>query len=782
MPKSSQSSQLGNYNYKSDYKDIFSIKKTNNSEIFNAINVKTEKNCCLKVISKEQLKKGDYDFLLDRIKKEEEITKLCKSENTIEFYRKLETEDYIIFELEECDGSLEEYSKQKGELKDEKEFFKEIVIAMAKAIKTLHGKGIIHRDIKPANIYYKTDEKTKKKKVKLGDFGCAIYKKDNISDPIGSYLYSAPEMAKDLEYDEKIDLWSLGITLFELYFGVLPYGTNANANAMMNAIYDEKNFIFGKTFKKGEKPKFPTIDILFKRLLTINPKDRMTSEEFYNYAMSSDFMKEYVISINNNQKYKEIYNIIINEKYVEYIPEIEKEADDPVEQAKLNAKKINLLVKGGHFPDIMNFTNASAEDDNKINNIIYYDVNINHLSEINQDSDYFERATPGAFILCTNLDSLKLVRTEILSNIKNDKRIVFNFITTGSQCDNIMTFLKEDKKFDDCIKNICVFCANYDKWKSLKDKYEKVYDVYITQDKVIDFIKNFSSEDIKPYRLTKLITYNEYKEKYKDRHLAISKYYGDLTPESFKKNMEKIKNIIEKDYKENKLIKKKDNVMSGFLTFDIKKDLNVLDNLIIKEYTKETFYGDLNKWLMDANFDSYETIAYFTARLMYSLNSYGKNGSYYGLNKTELRRGTKLYYSCLLPYERAKGKVILLSAFTSTTEDESVARNFSGRNATEELYKTRLKFSVIFIITNYCKQNWISNGVNIQKLSVYDEREILYQPFSFYYVRDVQIDQKNYKADIYLDTIGKYEILEEKIKNGEIIEYNQKERIMQVKK
>ena len=164
MPKSSQSSQLGNYNYKSDYKDIFSIKKTNHSEIFSAINKETGKNCCLKVISKEKLKNGDYDFLLDRIKKEEEITKLCKSENTIEFYRKLETENYIIFELEECDGSLEEYSKQ-NELKDEKEFFKEIVIAMAKAIKTLHGKGIIHRDIKPANIYYKTDEKTKKKKL-----------------------------------------------------------------------------------------------------------------------------------------------------------------------------------------------------------------------------------------------------------------------------------------------------------------------------------------------------------------------------------------------------------------------------------------------------------------------------------------------------------------------------------------------------------------------------------------------------------------------------------------
>ena len=57
----------------------------------------------------------------------------------------------------------------------------------------------------------------------------------------------------------------------------------------------------------------------------------------------------------------------------------------------------------------------------------------------------------------------------------------------------------------------------------------------------------------------------------------------------------------------------------------------------------------------------------------------------------------------------------------------------------------------------------------------------MYQPFSFYYVRDVQIDQKNYKADIYLETIGKQEILEEKIKLGKEIKYNEKEKIMEVK-
>ena len=60
------------------------------------------------------------------------------------------------------------------------------------------------------------------------------------------------------------------------------------------------------------------------------------------------------------------------------------------------------------------------------------------------------------------------------------------------------------------------------------------------------------------------------------------------------------------------------------------------------------------------------------------------------------------------------------------------------------------------------------------------EKEIIFLPFSFYYVRDVQIDLNNYKADIYLETIGKKEILEEQIRIGRQINYNNKEKIMEV--
>ena len=419
----------------------------------------------------------------------------------------------------------------------------------------------------------------------------------------------------------------------------------------------------------------------------------------------------------------------------------------------------------------------------KFNNIIYYDPNINYLSNIYQDYEIFERATPGAFILCTNMDSFRLLRTEILIEIEKDKRISFNIITTGTQCDNVMQFLNEDQKFKSCIKNVCVYCMNIQKWAPLKNNYDLVYDVVHSTKGVINFIQKFASEEIKPYHLTKIITYNDYLEKYKDRHFKISQFYGDLTPQTYQVNMEKMKSLIEKEYEEGKLYNKdKNKLLEGFLTFDLKEDTTNLDKLIIKEYEKNTFYGDLNKWLMNQNINLFDAVSYFTARLMYSLNNYAKQEEkYYDLNRKELYRGMNLPYSSILPYERAKGKIIALSSFASTSEDAKLAEKFSGRRNTKSLYDTKKRFSVILKITNYYKKDWISNGIKLEDISLYgSEKEIIFLPFSFYYVRDVQIDLYNYKADIFLETIGKKEILEEKIKIGKEIKYNEKEKIMEV--
>ena len=179
---------------------------------------------------------------------------------------------------------------------------------------------------------------------------------------------------------------------------------------------------------------------------------------------------------------------------------------------------------------------------------------------------------------------------------------------------------------------------------------------------------------------------------------------------------------------------------------------------------------------------SFEAVAYFTARLMYSLNIYAKEKKmFYKENNKTLYRGIKMPYSCLLFYERAKGKIIVFSSFMSTTENIIAAIKFSGRKNSIELYEANRLFSVIFFIDNKWENNWISNGINIKNESNYKkEKEILFQPFSFYLVKDVNIDLENYKADIYLDTIGKTQILEENLNNNSEIVYIYSKNVIEV--
>jgi len=764
--------------YENDYEHTFLKEETGLCKVYMGVNKNLQRTCILKIINKNHLKQLDYDLIMKQLEREEEYTKLCNSKYTVNFYRKLETEENIIFELEFCKMNLKEYLYDEGKLERNPILFKNIAQSVVKAIQNYHTKGIIHRDIKPNNIFILNDDDPDKDKViKLGDFGCSVLIKDNNSEKMGSLFYSAPEILQDLQYDERCDLWSLGATLFELYFGVLPYGNEPDEKIILDMIEDENNFIFRKSG-------IANLDILFKCLLSIDPNKRMTFQELFEYVLNDDFMNKNVIFLNNNNKYKQIYEIIQNEKQIEYPELIKLEADNQDEKLKESKEIMVKVANGGKFPDIMNIPNGSTNSEEKFNNIIYYDENTDYIKNINTDSDSFERHTSGAFILCTDMKSLELIKDEILLQIKKDSRSTFNMITTGSKCEQVINFLKKNPEFEKCVKKICVFCQNLEKWSQLKNKYPEIIDgVYRKRKEVnINFIEKYASKDIKPYPLTKLITYNEYKNKYIDRHFKISQFYGDLTPESYKENIKKMGLLIDEEDKNNQLKKGKNVVLEGFLTFDINKDAETLNKLIINEYTKNSFYGDLNKWLMNSKFNSYETVAYFTARLMYSLNNYGEKNKKFFNESKKVHRGIKVPYSSLLPYERAKGKIILLSSFTSTSQNDKSARNFSGRKRSEEQYKNNLLFSVIYIITNYYKKNWISNGINIMEESNYKrEQEVLYQPFSFYFVRNVEIDKTNYTADIYLETIGKLEILEEKLKAGKIIEYNQKQGIMQAK-
>ena len=765
--------------YANDFEDVFEVAETKFGKIYQAYNKKYKRCCHLKTFEKEKLQQGDYDFLIQKIQSEEQITKLCKCENVIELYQKLEVDDKIIFELEYCEKDINAaIIDNYGGMQGDKEFFRKIVIDIAKALKKLHECGVMHRDIKPSNIFLNNTDKNEGERIaKLGDFGCSIFIQDNMSDPIGTILYSSPEIHKNIDYNEKCDLWSLGITLHELFFGIPPYGPNYNINIIMECLFADKFLI--------KKTNFPSFDILLRKLLTVKEEQRISFEEFFQIVFDENFLKDEEKFLKSKPQYKSLYEEILKAEEPIFPDTGILESDNPLEQNEINKKQIVTLVKGGHFPDIMNIPNGSTNEGEEVfNNIIYYDENKDFRENVHKDSDFFERITPGAFILCSDMKSLELIKDEVVKQYKREKKTIFNLITTGSTCDKIMEYLNKNKDLKNCIANACVFCWNLGTWSKLLNKYNNILrGVYNIQTQVAEFIKKYSSKDIKPFPLTKLITLADYNNKYKDRHKKISEFYGNMSVEDYKKHLEEMKKLIKTEAEKNALKKQQNVLLGGFMTFEIKNDLALLNKLIIKEYTKETFYGDLNRWLMNSKMNSYDTIAYFTSRLMYSLNNYGKeNKMYYDKDNTTLRRGIKIPYSCLLPYIRAVGKVILLSSFTSTSENEITARNFSGRDDAEKQYKKNNIFSVIYIIHNNYKNNWVSNGINVQNESAYkSEKEILYQPFSFYLVKKVNIDIKNYIADIYLETVGKKEILEEKIKKGKSIEYNKSAQIMEVK-
>ena len=123
-----------------------------------------------------------------------------------------------------------------------------------------------------------------------------------------------------------------------------------------------------------------------------------------------------------------------------------------------------------------------------------------------------------------------------------------------------------------------------------------------------------------------------------------------------------------------------------------------------------------------------------------------------------------------------------MKQFTSTSVEEEIAIKFSRKEDTNSSYKTNKRFSVIFTIVNLFKDSWVSNGVNISEKGIYfREKEILFLPFSFFYIKDVYIDNNNYSAEIYLETIGKYEILEEKIKFGKEIQFKENDCLIIIK-
>ena len=279
------------------------------------------KEYAVKIISKDKIDNNPEEelreYLKNALKRETDILKrMSQFENSIKFYYFFpEGNDYILV-LEFCDTDLQKLLKAKGKFSSSE--IQAIMGGLNKPFKYMHNNGILHRDIKPENIMIKFTDSSKTKYIaKIADYGISR-ELDNgkASTILGSPRYMSPEiLIGEDDYNDKSDLFSIGIMIYELYFNSYPF-------PMPKSNKEVKKFY---SAKKKQDCQDKLLDDLINKLLTYDPDKRISWDDYFNHPFFNSTGEENLTNkVENLTIYDEKQHQIINlydyviEKMVDY--------------------------------------------------------------------------------------------------------------------------------------------------------------------------------------------------------------------------------------------------------------------------------------------------------------------------------------------------------------------------------------------------------------------------------------------------------------------------------
>ena len=240
------------------------------AEVYLARDNILERDVALKVMSGRY---ADDEEFVERFKREAQSAAVLSHPNIVSIYDRGESEDgmyYIAMEYL-CGGTLKDRILKRGALPPRTAAA--VALQIAEALQAAHEAGVVHRDIKPHNVLV-----TEAGNVKVGDFGIARAASSSTMTRTGSILgtahYISPEQAMGEPVGPQSDLYSLGVVLYEMLTGTLPYDAESSIGIAMKHVN-------GHLVPPRElNPEVPRgMNAIVMRLLEKNQRDRYTDAE-----------------------------------------------------------------------------------------------------------------------------------------------------------------------------------------------------------------------------------------------------------------------------------------------------------------------------------------------------------------------------------------------------------------------------------------------------------------------------------------------------------------------
>ena len=352
---------------KQEYKELGIIDEGQFGKVYKAINIKTNQNVALKKIYREKIS-DNVKYFEEALNRENNNMKICKCDNVVKFYGRIDDVDSYVIIMELCDISFSDYINKVIKRPLSVEEIYDTFSKLNNAFKIMQEKKIVHRDLKNENILIKYTNKEKTKFIpKICDFGFSKEIEEVSKNTIlGSEFTIAPEILKGMEYDSKVDLWSIGVMIYYCCFKDYPYKGVALNNLKKNIKVPYK------------KCKNFFLDDLIEKLLVINPKDRISWEAYFshpfftisslieiNFGFKSEDLHYYKAKYKENEnKYKNVLIKAMNQNKLE--PDLYLE----------DFRKHNKFINNNN---ILNLFTIEKMKDFKNKSIIYfiYDCNEN---------------------------------------------------------------------------------------------------------------------------------------------------------------------------------------------------------------------------------------------------------------------------------------------------------------------------------------------------------------------------------------------------------------------